>query len=69
MPARRPLITTGELAALLGLSKTTIQRYYRSGDLVPAELTPAGHPRWIEADVRDQMRALRERRKQERDAE
>jgi DNA-binding transcriptional MerR regulator len=63
MPARRPLVTTGELAILLGISKTTIQRYHRSGDLTPAELTPAGHPRWIEVDVREQMRRLRERRK------
>jgi hypothetical protein len=66
---RRPLVTTGELAVLMGISKTTIQRYYRSGDLTPAELTPAGHPGWIDADVRDQMRELRERRKQERDTE
>jgi DNA-binding transcriptional MerR regulator len=65
----RRLISTGELARALGISRETVRRYHNSGDLTPAELTPAGHPRWIEADVREQMRKLRERLKQKDDSE
>jgi len=61
VPDGRRLITTGELARRLGISRTTVQRYRNSGDLTPAELSPAGHARWIEEDVREQMRRLRER--------
>jgi predicted site-specific integrase-resolvase len=63
----RRLVTTGELAKRLGISRETVRRYYNSGDLTPAELSPAGHPRWVEDDVREQMRRLRERLKQERE--
>jgi DNA-binding transcriptional MerR regulator len=67
MPEPRRLVTTGELAKHLGINRETVRRYHNSGDLTPAELSPAGHPRWIEEDVRDQMRQLRERLKQERE--
>lgn len=54
---------------MLGISRETVRRYYNSGDLTPAELSPAGHPRWLEADVREQMRTLRERLRQNGDTE
>jgi DNA-binding transcriptional MerR regulator len=69
VPDPRRLVTTGELAKRLGISRETVRRYYNSGDLVPAELSPAGHPRWIEEDVREQMRSLRERLRRDADGE
>jgi predicted DNA-binding transcriptional regulator AlpA len=69
MSEARPLLTTGELARALGISRETIRRYHRSGDLTPTETTPAGWPKWIEADVREQMRALQERLRRANDGE
>ncbi len=70
---RAPLLTTGELARNLELSKSTIQRYHREGALTPQTYTPGGFPRWIEADVREQMRemakAAQERRRRRNDSE
>jgi DNA-binding transcriptional MerR regulator len=69
VPESRRFLTTGELAKLLGISRATVQRYRNSGDLTPAETTPAGHARWIEADVREQMRQLQERLRRTKDGE
>jgi DNA-binding transcriptional MerR regulator len=73
MPDREPLLTTGELARKLELSKSTIQRYHREGALTPESYTPGGFPRWLEADVREQMRELaraaRDRRRLRDDTE
>jgi DNA-binding transcriptional MerR regulator len=69
VPGPRDLITTGELAKRLGISRETVRRYWNLGDLTPAELSPAGHPRWVEEDVREQMRVLRERLRQGDDGE
>ena len=65
----RHLLTTGELADALGLSTATIQRYAKQGLITPAEVSIGGHYRWVEADVREEMRKLRERRKTEADGE
>jgi DNA-binding transcriptional MerR regulator len=73
MPDREPLLTTGELARKLELSKSTIQRYHREGALTPESYTPGGFHRWLEADVREQMRELaraaRDRRRLRDDTE
>ena len=54
-------ITTGELAAALGVSKSAILKWVRAGLITPEMTTPGGHHRWNEATVRAQLRALRER--------
>jgi DNA-binding transcriptional MerR regulator len=73
MPDRAPLLTTGELARKLELSKSTIQRYHREGALTPETYTPGGFPRWVEEDVREQMRELaraaRDKRRRRDDSE
>jgi DNA-binding transcriptional MerR regulator len=68
MPPEPPLLTTGELAKKLGLTARTIQKYRAQGLITPAEESIGGHARWIEEDVREQMRALREQRRQQRDS-
>jgi DNA-binding transcriptional MerR regulator len=64
VPERRHLLTTGELASALGLSTATIQRYAKRKLITPAEVSIGGHMRWVEADVREEMRKLREQREQ-----
>lgn len=59
--AKRHLLTTGQLADELGISTRTVTRYVREGYLVPTETTLGGHHRWDLADVRRQIRELRER--------
>jgi DNA-binding transcriptional MerR regulator len=63
----RRLIGTAELAKALGVSTRTIQRYRAEGLITPAEETLGGRARWIEADVREQMRLIREQRRDEQD--
>lgn len=63
----RPLISTSELAKALGVSARTIQRYRSEGLITPAEETLGGRARWIETDVREEMRRIREQRRAETD--
>ena len=63
------LVVMPDGAGVLGISRETVRRYHNSGDLVPAELSPAGHPRWIEEDVREQMRRLLDRLRERADEE
>jgi DNA-binding transcriptional MerR regulator len=67
MPSDSPLLTTGELAKKLGLTARTIQKYRSQGLITPAEESIGGHARWIEEDVREQMRRLRDERRQQRE--
>ena len=67
MSERRRLITTAELARALGITARTIQRYRADGHITPAEETLGGRARWIEEDVREQMRQYREQRRRERE--
>ncbi len=46
-----PLLTTGEAAHLLSLSRYTLLRAVRRGDLTPAAQTPGGFHRFRPADV------------------
>lgn len=56
-----PLLTTGETARRLGLSRSTLQRYVKAGLIVPDLVSAGGHYRFDPEHVREQLRALRER--------
>lgn len=60
MPGK--LLTTAELAAELGLSDRTLQRYRRDGVLKPKLSTPGGHARWDLEDVLDQLNQIEQTR-------
>jgi len=49
-PAR--LMGSTEVAALLGVSPATVARAVQMGRLVPSEVTPGGHSRFSESDVK-----------------
>ncbi|MCO1657593.1 helix-turn-helix domain-containing protein [Pseudonocardia humida] len=66
--ARKRLLTTGELAKALSLSDRTLQRYRKEGWIKPALVTPTGHARWDEDEVREQMAEMY-RRSREQDPE
>ncbi|GJF07726.1 MerR family DNA-binding transcriptional regulator [Pseudonocardia sp. D17] len=53
-----PLVTSAELARVLGLSARTIQRYRQAGVLVPDVVSPGGHARWNVERVRERLRQL-----------
>ncbi|MGH3867542.1 MAG: MerR family DNA-binding transcriptional regulator [Pseudonocardiaceae bacterium] len=60
------LITTGRLAAELGVSRSAVLKWHRAGlitpELVTPELvTPGNHLRWDAERVREQLRARRQR--------
>ena len=67
MTEGRRLISTGELAKALGITPRTIQKYRAQGLITPAEETIGGRARWIEADVREQMRQAREQARRDRE--
>jgi excisionase family DNA binding protein len=54
------LLTTGELARELGVSRGAVVKWVRDGLIVPEFTTPGGHLRWDLEDVRRQVRELRE---------
>ena len=56
---RTRLLLTSELAEELGVSARLIQQYRQDGILTPTLETPKGHARWDLEDVRQQLRALR----------
>lgn len=62
------LLTTAELAARLKVSPRTVQQWRRKGWITPEVVTPGGMSRWVEADVRTQLRELDERRRREQDS-
>lgn len=55
------LISTGEVARAVGLSRQTIQRYQREGLLTPVFVTTGGHARWRLSDVLAELKTLRTR--------
>lgn len=57
-----PLLFTAELAKRLRVAAGTVQRWRRDGLITPALVTPGGQARWVEADVREQLRRLDEQR-------
>lgn len=64
--AENDLLFTKELAARLRVSPRTVQNWRQKGLIRPELMTPGGQARWIEADVREQLRVLAERAEQER---
>jgi excisionase family DNA binding protein len=55
------LLSTGELARELGVSRGAVLKWAKDGLIIPAFTTPGGHLRWDLDDVRRQVRELRER--------
>ena len=49
--ARPPLVGSAEAARMLGVSQPTVNRAVRSGQLMPAAVTPGGHRRFAPADL------------------
>lgn len=64
-----PLLFTAELAKRLRVAAGTVQRWRRDGLITPALVTPGGQARWVEADVREQLRRLDEQRQTDAVAE
>lgn len=58
---KRRLMTSSEVAAELGLSRSSIARYAAAGYITPELTTPGGQYRWDLEAVRRQLRELRER--------
>jgi predicted site-specific integrase-resolvase len=64
-----PPLRTGDLAKRLGVSRSTLGKWHRAGWISPEIVTAGGEPRWVEADVRAQLKALNEARRSTADAE
>lgn len=54
-------VTTGQLAAALGVSASAVLKWYRAGLIEPELVTPGGHLRWDVDSVRAQLRDQRRR--------
>jgi DNA-binding transcriptional MerR regulator len=65
MPVR--YLTTSELSHHLGIAARTIQGWRKKGLITPALVTAGGQARWIEQDVRDQLRKLDEQRRRDQE--
>ena len=68
MESAPPYLTTGELAKRLGVARRTVQDWRQAGWITPAFVTAGGQARWVEADVRAQVRRLNEQRQREQDS-
>jgi excisionase family DNA binding protein len=55
------LLSTGEAAKALGLSRRSMTRWVTDGSITPALVTPGGHLRWDVEDLRAQLARLHER--------
>jgi predicted DNA-binding transcriptional regulator AlpA len=64
-----PPLRTGDLAKRLGVSRSTLGKWHRAGWISPEMVTAGGEPRWVEADVRAQLKALNDARRSAVDAE
>ncbi len=60
MPAVK-LVTTGQLAEQLGVSRAAILKWTRAGLIEPDFTTPGGHMRWDAERVRRELREQRQR--------
>jgi len=64
------MLSTGETARRLGLSRSSLWRYVKAGQIEPDLVTPGGHYRFNPEHVREQLRALaRAERERERERE
>jgi excisionase family DNA binding protein len=57
----RRLLSTGEVAKELGVSRASVLAWVRDGKITPTLTTPGGHHRFDLEDVRRQLRELRQR--------
>ncbi|MGH3931792.1 MAG: MerR family DNA-binding transcriptional regulator [Pseudonocardiaceae bacterium] len=55
------LVTTGQLATELGVSRSAVLKWHRAGMITPELITPGNHLRWDAGQVRAQLRARRQR--------
>jgi DNA-binding transcriptional MerR regulator len=55
------LLSTGEAARALGISRRTLAHYAKTGQLQPSLVLPSGYYKWDLEDIRRQLRELRER--------
>jgi DNA-binding transcriptional MerR regulator len=55
------LVSTGDLAKALGVSRGAVIRWVNSGLITPDVTTPGGHHRWDVKRVREQLRGQRKR--------
>jgi DNA-binding transcriptional MerR regulator len=63
------LVSTGEAARALGISRRTLSHYAQTKQLTPALVLPSGRYKWDVADVRRQLRELGELRERGTDDE
>jgi predicted site-specific integrase-resolvase len=67
-----PLISTGQAAKALGITRTTLGDWWRAGLVEPSEVTAGGHGRWnldkLRADLRRVREAAAEQAEAKRDA-
>jgi excisionase family DNA binding protein len=63
MPAAERLLSTGEAAKALGLSRRTLSRWAADGRLTPAVVSPGARTRywWDLEDTRRQLREMGQR--------
>ncbi|MGH3587208.1 MAG: helix-turn-helix domain-containing protein [Pseudonocardia sp.] len=61
MAEDRQVLSSGELAKLLGVSRRTITRWASDGMITPAVTLVGGQHRWDPDDVKRQLRELRQR--------
>lgn len=59
------LVTSGQLARELGVSKGAVLNWHREGLISPEFTTPGGHMRWNVEKVREQLREQRTRPEEE----
>ena len=55
---RRTLVSTGVAARSLGVDRTTLGRWAKSGVVKPAVRTAGGHLKWDIEDLREQLRTI-----------
>jgi predicted site-specific integrase-resolvase len=58
--AEGKLVPTGVAADAIGVAHSTLARWWKDGDVTPALVTAGGHARWDVADLREQLRAMRQ---------
>jgi DNA-binding transcriptional MerR regulator len=61
------LVSTGEAARAIGVSRRTLTRYVTDGLLTPDMTLPSGRHRWDVERLREQMRELARRQREPRD--
>lgn len=57
------LLTTTQVAKIVGVSRQTLVRYEERGWVTPARVLPSGHRRWRLSDLERQLRELGEQNK------